>query len=65
MEFVGVYKFFKSSTVVALILLVYGEVWYLVLLRVVSSVDPPCGPKGTGYCLTKTEYLIKLRKEER
>ena len=70
MEFVGVFKFFnssKASTVVASILLVYGEVRYLALLGVVSLVDPPCGQREKGYCLTiggKRKDLIKLRKEE-
>ena len=71
MELASVFKFFnssKASTVVASILLVYGEVRYLALLRVVSSVDPPCGQREKGYCLTiwgKRKDLIKLRKEER
>ena len=68
MEFFRVFIFFESSTVVALILLVYGEVGYLVLLGVVSSVDPLCGQREKGYCLTiwgKRKDLIKLRKEER
>ena len=68
MEFFRVFIFFESSTVVAFILLVYGEVGYLVLLGVVSSVDPPCGQREKVFCLPiwgKRKDLIKLRKEER
>ena len=31
----------------------------------VSSVESLSGQKGTGYGLTKREYLNKLRREER
>ena len=78
MEFFSVFKFFESSTVVALTVLMHDEIlftlkWpsvgrYLALLGVVSSVDPPRGEREKGYCLPiwgKRKDLIKLRNEER